>query len=143
MWQLVGLILNRKLVNSIMKIFVALLFSFSMALPALADDVSSNFLPESGEPIEINGQLDSGNLSCDTATSGLSCAEAFDKVHGIIAGNFAGTIPGFIDEVGKGRRHVIFTVGLLNYAGKDVRMIFEYNETRDATGVIWVDPLQF
>lgn len=123
-----------------MKILSALLFSFSLALPALAGDVSSAFMPEGGQAIEVAGQLDGENLSCETTNNGDSCSGAFDKVHDVVSGQFAGTIAGYIDEVGKERRHVTFTVGTLSYNGKEVRIIFEYDDSRDAVGMIWIDP---
>lgn len=125
-----------------MKILSALLLCFSCALPAFAGDVSSAFVPESGDAIEIVGQLDEAKLTCEQAPAEKSCSKTFNKVHDIVSSQFAGTIPGYIDEAGKERRHVTFSVGTLTYGGKEVRIIFEYDETRDAAGVIWIDPAQ-
>lgn len=125
-----------------MKILSALLFTFSLALPAFAGDVSSAFVPEEGQPIEVSGQLDGENMSCESSKTEASCGDAFDKVHDIVAGQFAATIRGTINEAGQENRQVVFSIGTLSYNGKEVRIIFEYDETRDAAGVIWIDPAQ-
>lgn len=125
-----------------MKIFSALILTFSFALPAFSGDVTNAFVPEQDDAIEFAGQLDGNRLSCETSNTENSCSESFNKVHEIVSKQHSRTIPGYIDEVGKERRQLVFSIGTLTYNDKEVRIIFEYDETLDAVGVIWVDPAQ-